>query len=89
MSAWRVEFAHRAAKAVRKLDKGTQKRIFAKLNEVAALDDPRVSGKALQGNLAGYWSWRAGDFRIIASIEHQEVLILVVDVAHRSRIYDQ
>lgn len=87
MNAWRVEFAPRAAKAVRKLDRGTQKRIFAKLNEVATLDDPRASGKALQGNLAGYWRWRVGDYRIIASIEHQEVLILVVDVAHRARIY--
>lgn len=72
---------------MRKLDKQVAARIFEELDEVAALDDPRSRGKALTGNLSGLWRYRVGDYRIVCDIEDGVLVILVVDVAHRSRIY--
>lgn len=85
--AWRVEIDGDLVKEMRKLDKATAKRIMAKLREIAALDDPRSAGKALKGNLAGMWRYRAGDYRILCYIEDGEMLVLVVDVAHRREVY--
>lgn len=47
-----------------------------------------MRGKALVGNWAGYWRWRVGDYRIVASVEDDRLLILVVTVGHRLSIYD-
>lgn len=46
-------------------------------------------GKALTGNLAGLWRYRAGDYRIICDIEDDVLVVLDVDGAHRSRIYER
>lgn len=85
--AWRIDFTKRADKAMRKLDRQTAARIFDELDEVAALEDPRSRGKALTGNLSGLWRYRVGNYRIICDIEDGVLVILVVDVEHRSRVY--
>ena len=54
---------------------------------MAMLEDPRGRGKALTGNLAGLWRYRAGGCRIVYDIEDGVLLILVVDVAHRREVY--
>lgn len=50
---------------------------------IATLDDPR----ALTGDHAGYWRWRIGDYRVVARIEDDRVVIIVVRVAHRREVY--
>ena len=72
---------------MKKLDKTAAKRITSKLRQVSQLDDPRSIGKALVGNFAGLWRYRVGDYRIICDIEDEILLVLVVDVAHRNKIY--
>lgn len=49
---WRIDFTRNADKAMRKLDRGIAARIFEELDEIAKLEDPRVRGKSLTGNLA-------------------------------------
>ncbi len=84
---WRVEFAPRAYKAFAKIDKTTAKRITLKLAEVSRLENPRNLGEALTGNLAGLCRYRAGDYRVICSIEDDAIVILVVDIDHRRQVY--
>lgn len=38
-------------------------------------------------NKSGLWRYRVGDYRIVADIEDDVLVILVVDVDHRSRVY--
>ena len=87
--AWRIEIDKDVQRTMRKLDKQTAKRITAKLREISRLDNPRSMGKALVGNMAGLWRYRVGDYRIVCDIEDDVLLILVVDVAHRSTIYQR
>ena len=72
---------------MRKLDKQVARRIRKELNEVAQLEDPRSRGKALTGHLAGLWRYRVGDYRILCDIEDDELVVLVVDTEHRSKVY--
>ena len=85
--AWRIEIDRDVQREMKKLDKQVAKRITDKLREISQLDDPRSMGKGLTGNLAGLWRYRVGDYRIICDIEDGVLVILVVDVAHRSKVY--
>ncbi|WP_408910992.1 type II toxin-antitoxin system RelE family toxin [Corynebacterium gottingense] len=85
--AWEINFTPRAAKAFRKLDKAAQRRVSSTLREIAELEDPRSRGKPLVANRVGLWRWRVGNFRVIADIHDQQVIIVVIDVGHRSSIY--
>lgn len=85
--AWRIEIDKGVQRSMKKLDRNVAKRIIAKLREISQLEDPRSTGKALAGNLAGLWRYRVGDYRIVCDIEDEVLLILVIDVAHRSKVY--
>ena len=49
--------------------------------------DPRAHGKSLKGNRHGEWRYRIGDYRVIADIQDDKVLILVLEIGHRREIY--
>ena len=85
--AWRAELSPRALKQLRTLDKPTARRIIEYLRATASGEDPRSRGRGLTGNLAGLWRYRVGNYRIIASIEDDELLILAINIDHRSQIY--
>ncbi len=85
--AWRAELSPRALKQLRKLDKPTARRIIEYLRETASGEDPRSRGRGLTGNLAGLWRYHVGNYRIIACIEYDELLILAVNIDHWARIY--
>lgn len=87
--AWTVEVSERALRSLRKMDKQTAARIRDALADIASLEDPRVRGAALTGNLAGIWRFRIGDYRALCDIEDGRLVILVIDVDHRSRVYDR
>ncbi len=77
--AWQIEFLPEAAKELRKLDRQVAARIVKTLEErIATLDDPRQIGSALAGEHAGYWRWRIGDYRVIATIEDERITIFAV-----------
>jgi mRNA interferase RelE/StbE len=86
---WRIEIDAAAEKDLAKLDKPIARRITKFLQDrVAALDDPRSIGGALQGVQFGeFWKYRVGDYRIISKIEDETLLILVVRIGHRGRVY--
>ncbi|WP_455044478.1 type II toxin-antitoxin system RelE family toxin [Lancefieldella rimae] len=39
------------------------------------------------GNKTRFWRYRVGDYRIICDIENAVLVILVVEVNHRSKVY--
>ena len=53
-----------------------------------ALDDPTARLKPLQHELAGLWRLRVGDYRVILDVRRDDVVIVALDLGHRSDIYD-
>jgi mRNA interferase RelE/StbE len=86
---WRVELADSAAKQLRKLDPQIAKRILIFLRDrVAMLDDPHSIGEALRGKDFGdFWKYRVGDWRIIADLNDEVMLITVIRIGNRRDIY--
>lgn len=50
-------------------------------------ENPKEHGKALAANLKGYWRCRVGDCRIIADIQDDKIVILILTSGHRSEVY--
>ena len=84
--AWKIEFERPAAKAFRKLGHPDRERIGRYLREKVA-KSPRQFGQALSGNLSGLWRYRVGNHRIVCRIEDDALVVLIVRIAHRSRVY--
>lgn len=85
---WIVEFEDAATKELRKLDHQTQKEILSYLRKrITTNEDPRRFGKPLSKELAGLWRYRIRDYRVVCNIEDQKLLVLVVRVAHRKKVY--
>jgi mRNA interferase RelE/StbE len=83
-----VEYTKVAVKQLKKMDKKIAAFILSYIEEkLLDCDNPRVFGKALQGNLNNKWRYRVGDYRILAKIEDEKVVITVVEVGHRKDIY--
>jgi addiction module RelE/StbE family toxin len=49
-------------------------------------DDPRL-GKPLRGELSGKWSLRAGEYRIIYTVDEGEKTLTLLSVGHRKAVY--
>lgn len=87
--AWTVEISSGAERQLRKLDPATARRLTVYLKRLLAeTTDPRERGKALTGPLGGLWRYRVGDYRLVCELMDQRLVVLVVRVGHRSRIYD-
>ncbi len=86
---WTIEYDLLVQKEMRKIDPQTRQRIRTFLQErVAALDNPRQTGAALQGSeLGSFWRYRVGDYRIICDIQDHKLVVLVVEIGHRREIY--
>lgn len=83
-----VEFIESARKSLKKLDVFTQRMILSWVRKnLEGCDNPRQHGKALSANRAGQWRYRVGDYRLIAQIEEERLLILVISVGHRRDVY--
>lgn len=50
-------------------------------------ENPQRVGKQLLRDLAGYWSARRGQYRVIYVIDDDEVVVTVVNVDHRRDVY--
>ena len=50
-------------------------------------DNPRAFGKALVGNLKGYWRYRIGNYRLLTIIKDDELIIVAVEIEHRKSVY--
>jgi mRNA interferase RelE/StbE len=87
--AWRVELSSLAQKNLEQRDPQIARLILAFLNErVANLDDVRSIGEALKGSRLGdLWKYRAGDYRVICSIEVGAMLVLVVKIGNLREVY--
>lgn len=85
---WTIKFIPKIKKELRRLDKKDSKALLDFLEfEVLSLDDPRTLAIPLKKNLKEFWKFRVGQYRVIADIQDDELIILVIRVANRKDVY--
>ena len=81
-------FTKSAVKALKKLDRPTAAMITGWVRKnLEGCDNPRQHGKGLTANRSGQWRYRIGDYRLLAEIQDDKIIILILSVGHRSDIY--
>lgn len=84
-----VNYSKSAVKDLKKLDSQTRKLILSWIEKnLVNCSNPRAHGKALKGNRQDEWRYRIGNYRIIANIQDDNILIFVLKVGHRREIYE-
>lgn len=70
------------------LDKPVQYRIIKWLDShIEGTDNPRIWGKALEGQFGTLWRYRVGSYRIIAYIHDEIFNVVVVKAGKRNDVY--
>lgn len=83
-----VEYTPQAVKELKKLDKRTRALIIGWIEKnLVGCENPRQHGKGLTANRSGQWRYRVGDYRLLANIQDNKIVILILSVGHRSEIY--
>ena len=79
-----IRIKESAAKELRRVAKPDRTRIVAAIDRLA--ETPHLGG-ALKGDLRGLRRLRVGDYRVVYEIRDEELVVLVVRVAHRRDAY--
>ncbi len=82
---YEIIFSAKSFKQLKKLDRKLQERIIATLERIRIRPESYVT--KLVGD-PGY-KLRVEDYRIIMDIDKRKVLILVIKIGHRKKIYKQ
>lgn len=86
---YKVLIDRKAQKELSKLDPFVSKKIIKWIEtNLKECDNPYQAGIQLCGTLAKYWRYRVGDYRIIAEIDDEKIIILIVKIGHRREIYN-
>jgi len=86
--AYKIKLTKTAEKELSKLEKSSAVRIIKFLKErLSVSENPKSFGKQLTGNLAQFWRFRVGDYRIICDIKDDGLVILALRIAHRKEVY--
>lgn len=88
--AWTIEYDEAAVEDLKKLDKPVQREILNYMEKrIAKADDPRSFGKPLRHSKFGLWRFRVRDYRILCQLQQSRLVVLVIALGHRSKIYDE
>lgn len=87
--SYHVFISDYALKKLKKLDKSITALIIGYIEKnLEGCSDPRQHGKALMANHKGKWQYRVGDYRILALIEDEKMLITLIDIGHRKEVFE-
>ena len=88
MSRFAVEYTPEAIRQIRKLDGSERKILKAWIEKnLVNCEDPRANGKTLTGDKRGYWRYRVGNYRILALIIDDRLVVQIFKVGHRRSVY--
>ena len=86
---YEVKYTEKALKSLKKLDRSVLVMIKAWIEKnLVDTENPRAHGKELTSNRSGQWRYRVGAYRVLAEIQDDVLVILLIDIGHRSSIYD-
>jgi len=87
--AWTIEYDEGAVRDLKKLDRQVQREILDYMEKrIGRAEDPRAFGKPLRHSKFGLWRYRVRNYRIVCQLRQAKLIVLVVAVGHRSRVYE-
>ena len=85
MVRYSIEFSSRAYRQFAKLDPAARARLAPEIDALA--DDPRPAGAIVLRGSDGTYRLRVGTYRVVFTIEDEQLVVLVVKIGHRRDVY--
>ena len=82
---YEIKYRSSVEKDLRKLPKNVLPRVVNRIQKLS--NEPIPSGASKLKGTNNIYRLRQGDYRIVYSLEKNELLILIVKVAHRKDVY--
>ncbi len=79
--AWTIRYHPDVREDFRRLGRTEARIVQRVIDERLAHGEPEKSGKALSGDLAGYWRLRTGQTRTVYRVDGKQIEVLVIAVA--------
>jgi mRNA interferase RelE/StbE len=90
MASYKLIYTDDAMKELEDLDNSVRSLILRWMRKnIENTANPRSHGKGLSDNRAGFWRYRVGSYRVIVSINDDQLIVLAVKVGKRSNVYDE
>ena len=87
--SWDYRIEESAIRDLSKLGPAAPSEILNFLDtRIRGAGDPEMFGKPLRGRLKGLWRYRVRDWRLLCRLERSVLIVVVVEVGHRSTICD-
>jgi mRNA interferase RelE/StbE len=80
-----IKFSPHAARAFRKLPRSVQGRMHGAIEPLK--ENPRPQGAEMLKGSDNTYRIRVGDYRILYEIRDQELVVYVIETAHRREVY--
>jgi mRNA interferase RelE/StbE len=80
-----VVLREQASKALQQLDKPVRERLGKVIDRLAEHPRPAQATQLVGDPLT--WRVRAGDWRVLYQIHEDRLVVLILDLGHRSRVY--
>ena len=87
MAKYRLFFTETFYKCLKVIPARDTKRILSRVKGLA--DEPRPVGSQKLSGQPDRYRIRQGNYRIIYSIEDEQLVVVVVKVGHRGQVYDR
>ena len=88
LEGYKLEFSKEALKYLHTLDVHYSQRIIKKIKELTK-NAENLSIKKIKSTKYNLYRLRVGNYRVIYSIEHNQITVFIVAIGHRKDIYDQ
>ncbi len=86
VNSFNVEYSPEAINDLKKIDKAIAQRILDKIKWLSN-NFPYITPQSLRGNMKNFYKLRAGDWRVIYTVDLIKKTIRIHMVGHRSEIY--
>lgn len=86
--SYSVEYAADVYKSLKKIDKPMRLLILNWIGKnLEGCENLQQHGKPLIDNNAGVWRYRVGNYRILADILDDKLIIQTIKIGHRKNVY--
>ncbi len=86
---WKIDIRHSFERCFRQLSREAQIRVLNAVRELSEAEDPSVLGEKLAGRWRGLVKLRVGEYRLVYKSSYEDRLIVLLEVKHRSQIYQR
>ena len=86
---WSVIIKKRVLKTLAKIPASDRNKIMHFLEkELPDMENPRIKGEPLHGDLNAFWKYRFGNYRLVCEIIDKEIAIFVMMAGDRRDVYE-